>query len=39
MNILTENGKIDFDINDASANEKIKHLLAIVLNFPAYQLQ
>jgi uncharacterized protein (DUF1800 family) len=39
MNILTDNGKIDFDINDASANGKIKHLLAIVLNFPAYQLQ
>jgi hypothetical protein len=39
MGILTENGNIDFDINDPDAEKKIRTLLATILSFPKYQLQ
>ena len=39
MAILTNNGKISFNISDINANEKIRNLIALVLSFPSYQLQ
>ncbi|MDO8843590.1 DUF1800 domain-containing protein, partial [Methylicorpusculum sp.] len=39
MAILTGNGTEKFYIRDASADVKIRKVLALVLNYPAYQLQ
>jgi len=39
MSILTNNQSETFNIYDNNAETKIRRLIAIVLNFPAYQLQ
>jgi large repetitive protein len=39
MAILTGNGSEKFYIRDTSADVKIRKVLALVLNYPAYQLQ
>ncbi len=39
IDILTDKDTIIFDIDSDDANERIRSLIATVLNFPAYQLQ
>ncbi len=39
VDILTDNGRIPFDINSASSDMQVRRLLATVLAYPSYQLQ
>lgn len=39
LSILTDNGRIPFDINSTTADTQIRQLMALVLAYPSYQLQ
>jgi len=39
MGVLTQDGRVPFDIHAADADARLRHLLANVLSYPSYQLQ